>query len=74
MTAKAKTIAEAIWPATGGGPLGCFAVLALRAAFGFRLAAATVGLFLAEGRRGLPVFAAAPAGASANRSLGRLPA
>ena len=38
-----------------------FAVLAIGAAYGWRLAAATVMLYLAEGAIGLPVFAGNPA-------------
>lgn len=39
-----------------------YVVLVLGAAFGWRLAAATVALYLAEGLAGLPVFAGAAAG------------
>ncbi len=42
--------------------LQTLAVLAIGAAFGLRLAAATVALYLIEGLLGLPVFAGAVAG------------
>ena len=41
--------------------MGTFAVLGIGMAFGWRLGAATVVLYLAEGALGLPVFAGTPA-------------
>lgn len=60
-----------------------FVVLAMGMAFGWRLAAATVALYLAEGALGLPVFAGTPergiglaymAGPTGGYLLGYLPA
>jgi len=59
LTLAAK-ISVPFWPVPL--TLQTFAVLALSAAYGMRLALATVALYLVEGLVGLPVFAGAAAG------------